>query len=444
MTKEEIRRALESGDRVLSVHLIGVAGSGMSGLAGLLLAMGHRVSGSDRVTTAETERLQREGLVFSSPHQSGEVSTAEVVVYSTAIKAGNVAFDATVALGIPMLRRAEALASIMRRKRGIVVAGTHGKTTTSAMAAHVLRGGGLEPSHYVGAEIPILGRNARLGDGEYFVAEGDESDGTLVEFRPEISIVLNLEAEHLDHYGDEGIEGIKKVFQVLLEQTAGVVIFCGDDEGARSVCDGRDGSIGYGFGDGCLYRGSSVRVLGQSSEFSVRRGEDLLGTVVLNIPGRHNILNSLAVVALATELGVGFRAIADALATFSGAKRRFDNRFTSENFRVVDDYGHHPTEVAATIAAARGLEPNRVLCVFQPHRYSRTKLLREDFGRAFDGVDELFVTDVYAASEAPIDGVSGETIVSAVNENGGSAVSTPTLADANRAAGNALRAGDLV
>ena len=326
MTKEEVRTALGSGTAKVRVHLIGVAGSGMSGLAGLLLAMGHRVSGSDRVTTAETERLQKEGLVFSSPHRPGEVDGVDVVVYSTAIKAGNVAFDAAVALGVPRLRRAETLASIMRSKKGIVFAGTHGKTTTSAMAAHVLRGGGLEPSHYVGAEIPILGRNAQLGEGEYFVAEGDESDGTLVEFRPEISVILNLEAEHLDHYGDAGIEGIKAVFNTLLGQTAGLVIYCGDDEGSTSVCQKRGAAISYGLGEGCVYQGTSVNVLGQSSEFRVSCRGELLGVVVLNIPGRHNILNALAVIALATELGVGFRAIADALATFSGAKRRFDNR----------------------------------------------------------------------------------------------------------------------
>jgi len=304
MERGEIISRLKSGGLPLRIHLIGVAGSGMSGLAALLMDFGHTVSGSDKVTTTETERLQKVGLQFSSPHTAEAVAGVEVVVFSSAIRAGNFAYDAAVAAGVPMLRRAEALAVVMQTRKGIVVAGTHGKTTTSAMAAHVLRGGGLNPSHYVGAEIPILGTNAALGDGEYFVAEGDESDGTLVQFHPEHTIILNVEAEHLDHYTD-GIDGIRKVFETLLDQTAGTFFYCVDDPGASGVCAGREGAVSYGLGEGCAYRAEDLSVLGQSSSFVVVKNGEPLGPVVLNIPGQHNVLNALAVVALATELDDG-------------------------------------------------------------------------------------------------------------------------------------------
>jgi len=444
MERGEIISRLKSGGLPLRIHLIGVAGSGMSGLAALLMDFGHTVSGSDKVTTTETERLQKVGLQFSSPHTAEAVAGVEVVVFSSAIRAGNFAYDAAVAAGVPMLRRAEALAVVMQTRKGIVVAGTHGKTTTSAMAAHVLRGGGLNPSHYVGAEIPILGTNAALGDGEYFVAEGDESDGTLVQFHPEHTIILNVEAEHLDHYTD-GIDGIRKVFETLLDQTAGTFFYCVDDPGASGVCAGREGAVSYGLGEGCAYRAEDLSVLGQSSSFVVVKNGEPLGPVVLNIPGQHNVLNALAVVALATELGVPFVAVRDALGTFRGAKRRFETRFSSRRYRVVDDYGHHPTEIAATIATARTLGPSRIICLFQPHRYTRTKLLRDEFGCAFDGADALFVTDIYPASEQPISGISGQTVVDAVAGRGHcGAFSVPGMEEATLALGNHLRPGDLV
>ncbi len=429
----------------LRVHLIGVAGSGMSGLASLFMALGHRVSGSDRVSSHETERLQGAGLIFSSPHTGEVVDGVDVVVRSSAIRAGNAAYDATLAAGLPMLKRAEALAAIMNGRKGIVVAGTHGKTTTSAMLSHLLRVGGLRPSHYVGAEIPILGANAHWEpESEWFVAEGDESDGTLVNFFPACSILLNVEEEHLDFY--DGIDAIVAVFQQLLDQTRERVVYCAEDKRATALCEGRGDSVSYGWQRSCDYSAENLRVSGAGTAFDWYRSGELVGELRLNIPGKHNVLNALAAAALASELGVSFSAVAEALETFRGARRRFEVKYESSDYVVVDDYGHHPTEIAATIAAAKERVRGRLVCVFQPHRYSRTQLLRDEFGTAFDGADVLCVTDIYPASELPIQGISGETVVEAVRELGTveKVVSCPDLKNIHQVVGGNLIPGDLV
>ena len=427
------------------VHLIGVAGSGMSGLAWLFLQLGYRVSGCDKVTSAETERLMAAGLEFFCPQTAESVRGADVVVYTSAVKPGNPAFDAAVAAGVVLWRRAEALAAIMHGKKGIVVCGTHGKTTTSAMAAHVLREAGLHPSHYVGAEIPLLGANAGWDPaGEHFVAEGDESDGTLVNFHPEHAIVLNIEEEHLDHYAD--LDAIMAVFGTVLGQTGSTVYYCADDPGARRACGSRPNAVSFGFGESADFRAVDMVSLGQSSACMVHHRGHPLGELVLNIPGRHNVSNALAVVALATDRGVPFERIRTALEGFRGAKRRFEVKYRSAAYRIVDDYGHHPSEIAATLAAARALQPKRLVVVFQPHRYTRTQLLRDQFGPAFAMADAVFITDVYAASEPPIPGVSGQTIIDAIRSAAPSVDthSTPKVATAHLAVGNFLRPGDLL
>ena len=426
------------------VHLIGVAGSGMSGIAALLLALGHRVSGSDKVDTVEIERLQKKGLLFQKPHQSGEANDAELVVYSSAIKAGNVAYDEAKQLGLPMVRRADALAAVMNSKKGIVVCGMHGKTTTSSMAAHVLRTCGLKPSHYVGAEIPILGTNARWdSEGEYFVAEGDESDGTLINYHPEHAIVLNIEPEHLDFYKD--LAAIDAVYAKLTSQTRGKVVYCGDDEGATRVCASHPGAVSYGLNEGNRYRLTNLVAKNFRSHFTVLKDGEKLGEGTLNIPGAHNAINALGVIALATEIGLPFDNIAGALATFRGARRRFEIRHESPRHLVVDDYGHHPTEIAATIATARTGDWKRVLVMFQPHRYTRTLALKEEFGRAFDQADAVFIADVYPASEKPIPGVSGQTIVDAMRAHGHPhAEFQPNIAHIHRNAAVEILDGDLI
>ena len=267
----------------------------------------------------------------------------------------------------------------MRGKRGIIIAGMHGKTTTAAMAAHVLRGGGLHPSHYVGAEIPILGSNAHWDTrGEYFVAEGDESDGTLQLFQPEHALILNLEEEHLDYYKD--LAAIEEVFSKLLAQTSGTVFYCADDPNAARLCGTRRGAISYGFAEDALYRATGIELHDFAATFSVQRGAEKLGNATLSVPGRHNVSNALGVIALATELGIPFEKIAKSLGTFRHARRRFEIKYQSDRFLLVDDYAHHPTEIRATLATAKSAGRKRVLTMFQPHRYSRTKALRQEFG----------------------------------------------------------------
>ena len=434
---------LKESKHPMRIDLIGVAGSGMSGLAWLLMALGHKVSGSDKATTLETERLQKAGLTFFPQHTEREVEDCDMVIYSSAIKPGNVAYEAAYKQGIPLVRRAEALAAVMHNKKGVVVAGTHGKTTTSALTAHVLRQGGKKPSHYVGAEIPILGSNAHWDpEGELFVAEGDESDGTLVNFHPQHSIILNIEPEHLDFY--DGIEAIKVVFRQLLSQTPGLWVYCAEDPVATELCSGNANGVGYGFDSKHDFCARIIESRPSQTEFEVLASGQSLGVVTLGIPGRHNVLNAMAVIALATRVGVAFEDIQRALASFRGAKRRFDIRYGSEQFTIIDDYGHHPTEVKATLATARALNPKRLLCLFQPHRFSRTQLLKKEFGAAFHDVDVLAVTDVYPASEKPLPGVSGETIIDEVKaQSTVECHSTPTMLRARDVLGNTLRPGDV-
>lgn len=439
---EQLRRRLLDREHPVRIHLIGVAGAGMSGLARMLLEMGHQVSGCDRVTSIETERLQQAGLMFSCPHNPEAVKDAEIVIYSSAIREDNVALHAARQNGSLCLRRAECLAAILNNKKGVVVAGTHGKTTTSSLSAHLLREGRMRPCHYVGAEIPVLGANAHWNaDSEYLVAEGDESDGTLVNYLPEHSIILNIEAEHLDFYRD--LDHIKSVFDRLCRQTRGKIIYCKADPGAYDVCAKYPNSISYGWQD-ADYTASDVTVKRGRTLYTLNRKGEPLGRVELGIPGRHNVLNSLAASALALEIGCDFASIVRGLASFAGARRRFETKYLSRNYRIVDDYGHHPTEIAATLQTAQSLKPERLIVLFQPHRYTRTKLLRNDFGRVLQNLDKLYVADVYPASEPPIPGISGQTIVDAVHENGPvEAAFLPDLGLAHHKVGNILRPGDL-
>jgi len=426
------------------IHLVGVAGSGMSGLAALLTELGHTVSGSDKANTTETDRLQRLGLRFYEQHRPEHACPADLVVFSSAIKSDNPVLVTGRDSGKPVVRRAEALAAIMRAKRGIVVAGMHGKTTTSAMTAHVLREGGLHPSHYVGAEIPILGTNAHWDPrGEHFVAEGEESDGTLRCFHPEHALILNIEEEHLDFYSD--LAAIEEVFARLIEQTSGTVFYNIDDANTARLCATRKNTISFGFSDAADYRGAEVDLHSFSSDFCVYFREQKLGEAVLNVPGPHNVHNALGVIALAVELGIPFKKIAASLRKFEHARRRFEIKYESERFLLVDDYAHHPTEIRATLKTARATGRKRVLAMFQPHRYSRTQALCTWFGSAFDDADRLVVTDVYPASEPPIPGISGQMIVDEVLKCGHrGATYQPRFERIHCDIGNALDVGDLV
>ena len=426
------------------IHLVGVAGSGMSGIAALLLELGHEVSGSDKGRTIETDRLQRLGLRFHEQHRAEDASDAGLVVFSSAIKPDNPILVSARELGQPAMRRAEALSAIMHGKRAIVIAGMHGKTTTSAMTAHVLREAGLHPSHYVGAEIPILGSNAHWDPrGEYFVAEGDESDGTLRCFHPELALILNIEEEHLDFYVD--LAAIEKVFAQLIEQTTGTVFYNADDANAARLCAQRKTVVSYGFSENADYRGADIELRDFASVFCVYLRGQQLGEAVLNVPGRHNVHNAIGVIALANELGIPFEKIAACLRKFEHARRRFEIKYSSDRFLLVDDYAHHPTEIRATLRTARSTRRKRVLTMFQPHRFSRTKALCHEFGCAFDDADRIVVTDVYAASEASIPGISGQTIADEIVRHGHRGVSyQPRLDWVHRDVGNMLTSGDLV
>src|SRR5262252_4247538 len=426
------------------IHLVGVAGSGMSGLAGLLIELGHAVSGSDKVTTTETDRLQRLGLRFHEQHLAEHAKRAELVVFSSAIKDDNPILLAARNSGKPLVRRAEALAAIMHAKRGIVIAGMHGKTTTSAMTAHVLREGGLHPSHYVGAEIPILGTNAHWDPrGEYFVAEGDESDGTLRCFHPTHTLILNIEEEHLDFYPN--LAAIEKVFAQLIDQTKGSVLYNADDPNTARLCVKRTGAVSYGFSEQADYRGRDIEMRHFGSSFLVYRRGEKLGQATLNVPGEHNVHNALGVIALASEFSIPFDKITGSLRKFEHARRRFEIKYASDRFLLVDDYAHHPTEICATLRTAKSIGRRRLVTMFQPHRFSRTKALSREFGSAFDDADRVVITDVYPASEPPIPGITGGTIVDEIVRHGHRGVAYQAdLQSVHCDIGNMLESGDLV
>lgn len=442
-------KALSTGSETLRVHLIGVAGSGMNGIAEMLMEIGHRVSGSDRVSSQETSRLIKNGLEFTSPHTSACVEEVDLVIYSSAIKPGNVAYDAASSSGTMMIRRADALAAILNRRRGIVVAGTHGKTTTSSLTAHMLRIGGVKPGHYVGAEIPLLGTNAHVeSDMGYFVAEGDESDGTLVKYHPEHTILLNIEEDHLDFYS--GLDEINAVFCRLCDQTSGKIYYCKADKYAAAMCAERNNTVSYGWDASCDIYAEGVTFNRRMTQFSVVRDGKDLGEFVLGVPGNHNVLNALAAISLAQDLGVEEDAIREALRTFHGARRRFEARYRSDRFTLIDDYGHHPTEIEATLGAGKAIDPQRLLVLFQPHRYSRTMRLREEFGKAFWMANSVVVSGIYPASERPIEGVTGQMIVDSIEEHARAKGLDVTgnyiepLKQARLAIGNMLRPGDMV
>lgn len=443
MKTNDLSQRLTDRENPVHVHLIGVAGSGMSGLALLLIGMGHKVSGSDRVTSGETQRMQGLGLLFSSPHRADEVHGADVVVFSSAIREDNVARAEARAQGIPCIRRAECLAAILHTRKGVIISGTHGKTTTSAMCAHVLRRCGMMPCHYVGAEIPVLGTNAHWEQGcDLMIAEGDESDGTLALYQSEHCVVLNVEEEHLDFYRD--IEHIKEVFNTMLDHTRGKKIYFGGCPVARELCSVREGAVSYGWED-ADFIATDIHETGGTVSFDVYKRGEPLGRVELGIPGRHNVLNALAAIAVSDAEGADFQMVSRGLGTFAGARRRFENKYLSPKLRVIDDYGHHPTEVVATLQTARSLSPERLVVVFQPHRYSRTQKLADDFGKALQAADHVFVTDIYPASELPIEGVTAQTIVDAITANGDTrAEVVGPVSNSHHKVGNALQDDDLL
>lgn len=427
------------------IHFIGIGGSGMSGLAEVLLNMGYAVSGSDLKATEVTDRIvARGGRVFVG-HAASNVEGAQVVVYSSAVRTENPELVAARVSGIPVIARADMLAELMRMKYGVAVGGSHGKTTTTSMVAEVLSRGGMDPTIVVGGRLRALGANARLGHGRFLVAEADESDGSFLRLAPAVAVITNIDREHLDHYKD--LDEIRQAFTYFANRVPfyGVTVMCVDDEHVRSILPNvTKRTLLYGTRPEAEVRGEDIELLPHGSRVRVSAAGQPLGVVELKVPGRHNILNALAAVAVGLELEIAFAHIAEALGQFPGVGRRFELRGEVGGVRVVDDYGHHPTEVAATLSAARQ-QAGRVLVLFQPHRYSRTHALRAEFGRCFGDADHVWVLDVYAAGETAIPGVSGHTVVDSAHEQGAThVVYAGSSADAVAAAVREARSGDTV
>jgi UDP-N-acetylmuramate--alanine ligase len=395
------------------VHFTGIGGIGMSGLAEVLLELGYPVTGSDLRLSTTTSRLTARGAVIFEGHSAANLAGAKAVVVSSAVRSDNPEVIEARRLGLPVIHRGELLAELMRQKFGIAVAGSHGKTTTTSMVAAMLSHANLDPTFVVGGRVGMMGgANARLGRSDYLVVESDESDGSFLKLAPIIAVVTNIDREHLDHYA--GIEQIRQAFAEFIEKVPfyGVAILCLDDENIQQILPAVNRrAITYGVSAQAHLRITGSSAGHMASEFHLQfRGRDL-GCFRLRVPGAHNMLNATAAVAVGVELEIPVDTIREALAGFSGVERRFQVRGSERGITIVDDYGHHPTEIRATLVSARACRFKGVHVLFQPHRYTRTQALMEDFARAFHQADTVHVADIYAASETPIDGVTSEALV---------------------------------
>jgi UDP-N-acetylmuramate--alanine ligase len=399
-------------------HFIGIGGIGMSGIAQLLLTRGQKVSGSDVKESALTRSLAKQGAQVFIGHQAANVAGADIVVYSSAIKDDNPEMLEAKSKGIKIVKRAQALAGLMQDKKVICVTGSHGKTTTTSLVSHMLLEAGLSPTVAIGGNFKNINTNAAAGDGYHFVAEADESDGSFLYYSPLYSIITNIDREHLDHY--KTFDAIIAAYKEFMERTdpGGCLFCCGDDENLARLCEAYPGRlVSFGLKERCDIHSSNIRVNGLSSVFDCVFNNKPAGTFHLSIGGMHNISNALSVIALGLELGIERRIIEKALATYKGAGRRLDIKWQDRDFTVIDDYAHHPTEIKATLAAVRNLPCKRLIAVFQPHRFSRTKLLLEDFSSCFDTADQVILTDIYAASEQPIPGIDSQCMRDAIKEH---------------------------
>lgn len=405
--------------KIRHIHFVGIGGIGMCGIAEVLLNLGYTVSGSDLKANEFTEHLKAKGARIDIGHKAENTKGAHVVVFSSAVTPANPELQAAASSRIPVIPRAEMLAELMRLKYGIAVAGTHGKTTTTSMVSLVLTYGGMDPTMVIGGKLRVLGVNAKLGKGEFLVAEADESDGSFLSLVPTIAVVTNVDNDHLDHYGS--MAKLKDAFVQFANKVPfyGCAIVCADDPGAaglRSKATKR--VITYGIQEEADIRAEQLEMVDGRFHFTVNAFGKIAGRVQLKVAGRHNVLNALAAVAVGLELDLEFAKIAGALATFTGVTRRLETLGEIGGVQVVDDYAHHPTEIAATVSAAKGFVKGRLWAVFQPHRYTRTQLLLKDFSPAFRGVDHLWLMDIYPAGETPIEGVSAKLIVEAMEQEG--------------------------
>ncbi|MFH1562408.1 MAG: UDP-N-acetylmuramate--L-alanine ligase [Nitrospirota bacterium] len=394
------------------IHLIGIGGSGMSGIAEVLLTFGYKVTGSDIHQSETTKRLEALGGKIYQGHDTHNIESADVVVYSSAISPDNPEIVYARTNRIPVIPRAEMLAELMRLKFGIAVAGAHGKTTTTSMISLVLTKAGLDPTVVVGGRFNDIGSNARLGNSNFMVAETDESDGSFLKLSPIMAVITNIDPEHLDFYKD--LEEIKEAFLTFMNKVPfyGKIIFCMDCPNLRNLIERMERRfISYGLIKGAEVRAEDILLNGSYSEYKLVVKDKELDRIRVNIPGLHYLSNSLAAVAVGLELGIDLSIIKDALAGYSGVHRRFEIKAEVKGTLIIDDYAHHPTEIKATLATLKLKEPGRIIAVFQPHRYTRTKALIQEFGKAFNDADMVIVTSIYPAGEKPIPGVDASLIV---------------------------------
>jgi UDP-N-acetylmuramate--alanine ligase len=432
--------------RTRRIHFVGIGGIGMSGIAELLVNLGYAVSGSDAKRSDVTARLERLGVRVEEGHDARHVGDADVVVVSSAIAASNPEIAAARQRGVPVIPRAEMLAELMRLRYGIAIAGAHGKTTTTSMIALVLERAGLDPTAVIGGRLSAFGSTARLGHGDYVVVEADESDRSFLKLSPSIAVITNLDREHMEAYGS--VQSLEQAFVDFANKVPfyGAVVACADDPMLAPLLPRiARRLITYGLDAPADITATEITLGPFEAGCAVRTPAKGLGWMTLQVPGRHNVQNALAAVAVGLELHVPFETVAAALAEFAGAERRFQRLGEARGVLVVDDYGHHPTEIAAVIAAARAGLKRRLLVVFQPHRYSRTRDLMDEFGPALGAADEIVLTDIYAASEAPVAGVTIDAFAQRVRAATRAPVHVvPKLADLPGFVAGRTREGDLV
>ena len=405
--------------KINHIHFIGIGGIGMSGIAEVLLNLGYEISGSDIRETEITRRLKQLGAQIYYQHHQKNVRGAEVVVVSAAVKEGNPEIKEAAEKLIPIIPRAEMLAELMRMKYGVAVAGTHGKTTTTSLIATVLAHGGLDPTVVIGGKLNSIGSNAKLGQGDFLVAEADESDGSFLKLLPTIAVVTNIDPEHLDYY--QGIDQIKETFLQFIDKIPffGLAVLCLDHENVQSLIPRlRKRFTTYGLSSQADFQANDMRFDGPHTSFELVHRGNHIGRLAIQMPGIHNVYNVLATAATAFELDVGFKTLQEALVEFSGIHRRFQMKAQIEDILVFDDYAHHPTEIKATLRAAKSGWRRRIVALFQPHRYTRTKALFDDFLTAFYEADVLIITDIYPAGEDEIEEVHARHLLEGIREHG--------------------------
>lgn len=405
--------------KIKCIHFVGIGGIGMSGIAEVLLNLGYKISGSDAQQSDTTLRLQKLGAIVAIGHSAQNIGSADVVVTSTAVKAANPEVLEAHLRNIPVIPRAEMLAELLKMKFSVAVSGSHGKTTTTSMIATILAGGGLDPTMVIGGKLASIGSNARLGDGEIIVAEADESDGSFLKLSPTIAVITNIDREHLDYY--PGITEIKDAFLKFANIVPfyGCTVMCNDNAYVREIAPQiKRRSITYGIEQSADYSAREIKFSGGKTGYRLCYKGNVAGEIELNVPGMFNVYNSLAAIAVGLELEIDLPTIKKGLSGFSGVQRRLEIKGKVGSITVVDDYGHHPTEVRETLAAARQIWKERRIVIFQPHRFTRTKALFDEFTGAFADADVLILNDIYPASEEPIAGINSAVLCSAIKKTG--------------------------